>query len=140
DPNDIQNIEVLKGSSAAAIYGQRGNAGVVLITTKRGKTGKTKISFSQDMGMNKIAKRLGVRPWTGETVEATFNAAERAKYEATMAANGKLYDFEDIIYGDTGFITETRLSATGGSDKTKFYLGGSFRDEGGIIKNTGFDR
>lgn len=140
DPNDIQNIEVLKGSSAAAIYGQRGNAGVVLITTKRGKTGKTKISFSQDIGINTISNRLGMRPWTADTVESVFNAAERAKYEATIAERGKLYDFEDIIYGETGFITETRLSATGGSDKTKFYLGGSFRDESGIIKNTGFDR
>lgn len=140
DPNDIQNIEVLKGSSAAAIYGQRGNAGVVLITTKRGKTGKTKISFSQDLGTNTIAKRLGVRPWTAASVESTFGPAERAKYEATIAENGELYDFEDIIYGNTGIITETRLSATGGSDKTKFYVGGSYRDEEGIIKNTGFDR
>jgi TonB-dependent SusC/RagA subfamily outer membrane receptor len=75
DPNDIQNIEVLKGSSAAAIYGQRGNAGVILITTKRGKTGKTKISFSQDVGTNTIAKRLGMRPWTAASVESAFNAA-----------------------------------------------------------------
>lgn len=140
DPNDIQNIEVLKGSSAAAIYGQRGNAGVVIITTKRGKTGKTKISFGQDVGMNNISKRMGVRPWTAQTVESTFGPDERAKFEATMAQNGKLYDFEDIIYGNTGFITETRLSATGGSENTKFYVGGSYRDEEGIIKNTGFDR
>ena len=120
DPNDIQNIEVLKGSSAAAIYGQRGNAGVIIITTKRGKTGKTKISFSQDLGTNKIANPLGIRPWTGDSVEATFDAGERAKYDATIAARGSLYNFEDIIYGETGFITETRLNATGGNETTKF--------------------
>ncbi|WP_297797662.1 SusC/RagA family TonB-linked outer membrane protein [uncultured Eudoraea sp.] len=140
DPNDIQNIEVLKGSSAAAIYGQRGNAGVIIITTKRGKTGKTKISFSQDVGSNTIANPLGIRPWTAASVESTFDASERAKFDATIASNGKLYDFEDIIYGETGFITETRLNATGGNDKTKFYVGGAYRDEDGIIKNTGFDR
>lgn len=140
DPNDIQNIEILKGSSAAAIYGQRGNAGVVLITTKRGQQGKTKISFSQDVGINKIANPLGLRPWTAASVERTFNAEERAKYEATIASRGSLYDYEDIIYGETGFITDTRLSATGGSEKTKFYVGGAYRDEGGIIQNTGFDR
>ncbi len=140
DPNDIQNVEVLKGSSAAAIYGQRGNAGVIIITTKRGKLGKTKISFSQDIGSNTIANPLGIRPWTGDSVEATFDAAERAKYAATIAAQGSLYDFEDIIYGETGFITETRLNATGGDEKTKFYVGGGYRDEDGIIKNTGFDR
>jgi len=140
DPNDIQNIEVLKGSSAAAIYGQRGNAGVIIITTKRGTTGKTKISFSQDVGSNSIANPLGIRPWTAASVESTFDASERAKFDATIASNGELYDFEDIIYGQTGFITETRLNATGGDEKTKFYLGGAYRDEDGIIKNTGFDR
>jgi TonB-linked SusC/RagA family outer membrane protein len=140
DPNDIQNIEILKGSSAAAIYGQRGGAGVILITTKRGQAGKTKISFSQDVGVNTIANPLGMRPWTADSVESTFDAGERAKYEATIAANGRLYDYEDIIYGETGLITDTRLNATGGNEKTKFYIGGGFRDEEGIIKNTGFDR
>lgn len=140
DPNDIENIEVLKGSSAAAIYGQRGNAGVVIITTKRGKGGKTKISFSQDTGINVIQNKLGLRPWTAASVESTFNAAERDKYNATIASNGGLYDYEDEIYGNTGFITDTRINATGGNEKTKFYVGGSYRDEEGIIKNTGFDR
>ncbi|MBG6133206.1 TonB-linked SusC/RagA family outer membrane protein [Aquimarina sp. EL_43] len=140
DPNDIENIEVLKGSSAAAIYGQRGNAGVVIITTKRGKGGKTKISFSQDTGINVIQNKLGLRPWTAASVESTFNTAERDKYNATIASNGGLYDYEDEIYGNTGFITDTRINATGGNEKTKFYVGGSYRDEEGIIKNTGFDR
>nr|WP_286942639.1 SusC/RagA family TonB-linked outer membrane protein [Allomuricauda sp.] len=140
DPNDIDNIEVLKGSSAAAIYGQRGNAGVIIITTKRGKLGKTKIDFSQDVGFNTIMNPLGLRPWTAESVESVFDATERAKFEATISERGSLYDYEDIIYGETGLITETRLSATGGNEKTKFYLGGGYRDEEGIIKNTGFDR
>ncbi len=140
DPNDIEDIEILKGSSAAAIYGQRGNAGVIIITTKRGKRGKTKINFSQDVGVNKIANRLGMRPWTAQSVEDVFGAAEREKFEAVLATNGQLYDYEDIIYGETGFINETRISATGGGEKTKFYVGGGFRDEEGIIKNTGFDR
>ncbi|MCK8522595.1 SusC/RagA family TonB-linked outer membrane protein [Aquimarina sp. D1M17] len=139
DPNDIENIEVLKGASAAAIYGQRASAGVVIITTKRGKGGKTKINFSQDVGFTKIANPLGLRPWTAASVESTFDAAERVLFEQAVA-NGGLIDYEDVIYGETGFITETRISASGGGEKTKFYVGGSFRDEEGIIKNTGFDR
>ncbi|MFD2563949.1 SusC/RagA family TonB-linked outer membrane protein [Aquimarina rubra] len=139
DPNDIENIEVLKGSSAAAIYGQRGNAGVVIITTKRGKGGKTKISFSQDTGINVIQNKLGLRPWTAQSVEDTFDATERQRFEDAVA-NGGLIDYEDEIYGNTGFITDTRLNATGGNEKTQFYVGGSYRDEEGIIKNTGFDR
>lgn len=140
DPNDIENIEILKGSSAAAIYGQRGNAGVIIITTKRGKGGKTRINFRQDVGINKIQNALGLRPWTAASVLETFGQDALDQYNATIAANGELYDYEDIIYGETGFITETALSATGGNEKTKFYVGGSYRDEEGIIKNTGFDR
>jgi TonB-linked SusC/RagA family outer membrane protein len=140
DPNDIENIEILKGSSAAAIYGQRGNAGVIIITTKRGKGGKTRINFRQDVGINKIQNALGLRPWTAASVLETFGQDAVDQYNATIAANGELYDYEDIIYGETGFITETALSATGGNEKTKFYVGGSYRDEEGIIKNTGFDR
>lgn len=140
DPNDIEDIEILKGSSAAAIYGQRGSAGVIIITTKRGKRGKTQIRFKQDTGINTIANRLGNRPWTAASVLETFGQGELDKYNATIAANGELYDFEDIIYGETGFITDTSISATGGDEKTKFYVGGSYRDEEGIIKNTGFDR
>jgi TonB-dependent SusC/RagA subfamily outer membrane receptor len=140
DPNDIANIEVLKGSSAAAIYGQRGNAGVIIITTKRGRSGETKINFAQDVGVQSIANRLGMRPWTAQSVEDVFGPDERDKYLATIAARGELYDFEDIIYGNDGFISETRLSANGGNAKTKFYVGGSYRDEEGIIENTGFER
>ena len=156
DPNDIENIEVLKGASAAAIYGTRANAGVVIITTKRGKGGRTKINFSQDTGINIIQNKLGLRPWTAESVFNAFftpnpddPAAEQDSRDAAEAevaafqnalANGGLIDYEDEIYGETGIITETRLSASGGNEKTKFYVGGSFRDEEGIIKYTGFDR
>ncbi|NNF19786.1 MAG: SusC/RagA family TonB-linked outer membrane protein [Flavobacteriaceae bacterium] len=139
DPNDIENIEILKGASAAAIYGSGSNAGVVIITTKRGKLGKTDISFSQDTGFNTIINKLGMRPWTAANVESTFGAAEVALYNQAIASGG-LIDYEDEIYGETGLITDTQISAKGGSEKTRFYVGASYRDEEGIIKNTGFDR
>jgi len=139
DPNDIQNIEVLKGASAAAIYGTRANAGVVIITTKRGKQGKTEVRFSQDTGFNTIIKKLGLRPWTAQAVEDAFGAAEVDLYNQAIASGG-LIDYEDEIYGETGFITDTRISARGGGEKTRFFVGASYRDEAGIIKNTGFNR
>ena len=139
DPNDIENIEVLKGASAAAIYGTRANAGVVIITTKRGKNGKTNFRFGQDVGFSTIANPLGMRNWTAANVESTFNAAEVLLFNQAIA-NGGLIDYEDEIYGETGLITETKISADGGNDKTKFYVGASYRDEEGIIKNTGYDR
>lgn len=139
NPNDIENIEVLKGASAAAIYGARANAGVVIITTKRGSSGKTNINFGQDIGFNTIIKKLGMRSWSSAKVESVFSAAERAKYDAALAA-GKIFDYEDILYGEKGLITESRLSMSGGNDKTKFYIGGVLRDEEGIVKNTGYQR
>lgn len=147
NPNDIENIEVLKGASAAAIYGTRANAGVIIITTKRGASGKTKVSVSQDIGFNKIQRYLGVRSFTAETVESTYGdpenpaatQAEVDRFNAALAA-GKIFNYEEEMYGETGLITNTNVSVTGGNDKTRFYLGGSLRDEEGIIKRTGFER
>ena len=80
DPNDIENIEVLKGASAAAIYGTRANAGVIIITTKKGRAGKTKVSLTQNIGFAEISNRLGMRDWTAASVEAAFGASEVVKY------------------------------------------------------------
>ncbi len=139
DPNDIENIEILKGASAAAIYGTRANAGVVIITTKKGRAGKTKINLNQSVGFNTIIKKLGMRNWTASSVEAAFGPSEVALFNQAIASGG-LIDYEDEIYGEQGLITDTKISASGGNDKTTFYVGASYRDEAGIIENTGFDR
>ncbi|MBK6265677.1 SusC/RagA family TonB-linked outer membrane protein [Marivirga sp. S37H4] len=140
-PSDIENIEILKGPSAAAIYGSRANAGVVIITTKRGKRGETQVNLSQDIGFSTIQRKVGIgqRDWTAALVESEFGAGEVARY--TEALNGRgLVDYEEEIYGETGLISETRISANGGSENTKFYVGASLRDEEGIIKHTGYKR
>jgi TonB-linked SusC/RagA family outer membrane protein len=141
NPDDIENIEVLKGASAAAIYGTRANAGVVIITTKRGKGGKTKISFGQDLGFSEAWRFYGGADWTEQKLANDFggSAAEVAELRAAKAS-GKYYDYEKEIFGEKGMIRNTRLSFTGGDDKTKFYVNGSLSDETGIVKNTGFTR
>lgn len=154
NPDDIASMEVLKGASAAAIYGTRANAGVIIITTKKGTTGRTDISFNQDIGFNTIIKKVGRRQFTPQQVQDEFTPnfgdnpsaddiavglAERARYEAAVAA-GELFDYEDEIYGEQGFITDSRLRISGGDAKTNFFLSGSYRDEAGIIKNTGYER
>lgn len=139
NPEDIETIEVLKGASAAAIYGTRANAGVVIITTKKGKSGKTKISLDQDLGFNSIIKKVGRFQYDEASVRETFGDDEAERFLAAQAA-GQIIDLEDEIYGNNGFIRDTRLKVTGGNDKTTFYIGGSLRDEAGIIENTGFDR
>ena len=91
NPEDIETIEVLKGASAAAIYGTRANAGVVIITTKRGKAGKTVVNFEQDFGFNTIQNFAGRRQFTSETVASTFGAAEVPIFEAAQAA-GQIFN------------------------------------------------
>ncbi len=139
DPNDIENIEVLKGPSAAAIYGTRANAGVVIITTKRGAQGKTQVSLKQDIGFQEILNPVGRRTFTAEQVEQEFGAADRAAFEAAQAA-GQIFDYEDVIFGEKGFITDTRLNVKGGNANTSFYMGIGVRNEDGIVDKTGFDR
>ena len=156
NPDDIESIEVLKGSSAAAIYGTRANAGVVIITTKRGKGGKTTVSFGQDIGFSRALSYYGGSDWTEQKLtdhfsstknaDGTPNAAGVAQLQSEIGrlraakANGTYTDYEREIYGGTGQIRNTRLGIAGGNEKTKFYINGSISDETGIIKNTGFQR
>jgi TonB-linked SusC/RagA family outer membrane protein len=143
NPADIENIEILKGSSAAAIYGTRANAGVIIITTKRGKAGKTKISFGQDFGAVSAIKLLGAEDWSEAKIKeygGIYNVGLDEALAMFKAANGKTYDWEKEIYGNTGVINNTRLSISGGTDKTRFYLSGNINNETGIQKNTGFGR
>ncbi|MEL6357151.1 MAG: TonB-dependent receptor plug domain-containing protein, partial [Bacteroidota bacterium] len=137
NPDDIESIEVLKGASAAAIYGTRANAGVIIITTKKGTAGRTSISFNQDIGFNTIIKKVGRRSYTAEQVEERFDADERATFEAAQR-NGEIFDWEDIIYGETGLISDSRLRISGGDERTSFLVSGGYRDEDGIILNTGY--
>lgn len=139
NPDDIENIEILKGASAAAIYGTRANAGVVIITTKRGKGGKTKISFGQDIGGSSALAFYGGADWTPQKLTDWFSASDIPALNAAKA-NGTYTDWDKEIFGGTGSIKNTRLSVTGGDQKTKFYINGSIADETGIIKNTGFQR
>ena len=136
---DIANIEILKGASAAAIYGSKAAAGVIIITTKRGKGGKTNISVSQDIGFVKVRKLLGTRPLTEDIVQGPGQGYgwDINEYKAAVAA-GKIYNYEKEMYGETGLTRNTVLSMNGGNDKTSFYFSAGTKKEDGIIKRTGY--
>ncbi|MEP6725255.1 MAG: SusC/RagA family TonB-linked outer membrane protein [Bacteroidota bacterium] len=139
---DIENIEILKGASAAAIYGSKAAAGVIIITTKKGKPGKTQVSVSQDIGFIKVRKLLGVRQFTAQTAsslssDSATGVALGQQFTAAKTA-GKIYDYEKEVFGNTGFTRNTVVSMSGGGEKTSFYFSAAQRDEGGIVKNTGY--
>ncbi len=145
NPADIENIEILKGPSAAAIYGTRANAGVVIITTKKGKAGKTAINFGQDFGIVKAINLIGMQktPWDAQKIAdgswLVSNSAMLALFNAN-GAGSKTTDYEKLIYGNTGNISNTRLSVSGGTDKARFFAAGSRWAETGIQKRTGYNR
>jgi len=142
NPQDIENIEILKGASAAAIYGSKAAAGVVIITTKKGRQGKTSINVTQDLGLISVRKLLGVREFTADRAaslssdSATSEALRKQFLDAEAA--GKIYDYEKEIYDHTRFARNTELSLTGGGEQTSFYFSVSQKDEGGIVDNTGY--
>jgi TonB-linked SusC/RagA family outer membrane protein len=139
NPADIENIEILKGPSAAAIYGTRANAGVIIITTKRGSEGKTKISFSQDIGDASPLRLLGTDSWSEAKINTFFPAARRA-VEIERFKQGITIDYEDYFYNNAAVLSNSRLTLSGGDEKTKFYISGNITAEDGTVKNTGFER
>jgi len=144
NPDDIESIEVLKGASAAAIYGQRANAGVIIITTKKGKAGRTEISFQQDVGFSTALRFLDRTDWTEDRIRAFWGDGDRGDLEVQRfneAQNsGRIRDLERELYGEEGRIVGTQLSVSTGGEKTRFFLSGNLQDEEGIIKGTGFER
>lgn len=140
NPDEIESIEVLKGASAAAIYGQRASGGVVIIKTKRGKAGRTEFSLSQSVGFNTIQKKLGSRTFTEETAEASFGSTGLTLYNEAVNSGRGFLDYEDLMYGHRGLLSKTNLSTSFGNESTSFYFSGSLQDDEGIIKTTGYNK
>jgi TonB-linked SusC/RagA family outer membrane protein len=132
-PEDIESVEILKGASAAAIYGSRAAGGVVIITSKRGKAGETRVSVSQSLGQATQLRKLGIRDWTEERVLESAFAGNIDDFR-----NNGVTNYEDLLYGNNALLSNTRLSLSGGSDKTQFYFGASHKDEEGIVASTGY--
>ncbi|MEJ7912548.1 MAG: carboxypeptidase-like regulatory domain-containing protein, partial [Chitinophagaceae bacterium] len=144
NPQDIENIEILKGPSAAAIYGTRANAGVIIITTKKGRAGKTSVSFGQDLGFSRPLKLLGIHKtiWDKQYefgAELSTGAGFKA-LKQSVNPGSETWDYEDIVYGNTGFLRNTRVSMSGGTDKVRFYAGAGTMDEEGLVKGTGYTK
>jgi TonB-linked SusC/RagA family outer membrane protein len=143
NPNDIERIEVLNGAAAAAIYGSRANAGVVQIFTKKGKSGVARVSFSSNVLFNSLRKKLEVNQsptkFGGPTDGPTAQTQDVLTPTLTNTTPVTRYDYQDYIF-NTGVGTDNNIAVSGGTDKTKYYLSGSYFFNNGIVKNTDFQR
>lgn len=131
-PEDIASVEVLKDASATAIYGSRGANGIIMITTKRGTTGKARIDFNSSYSMQNEINRLDL-----------LNAAQFADYMSEARTNfvpaGADTDWQDQVFR-TGGIQNYQLSLSGGNDFANYYISGSYFDQEGVIINSNFNR
>lgn len=146
NPNDIASMDVLKDASATAIYGVRGSNGVILVTTKRG-SGKGKINVDFFTSISKVPKLL---PTLADNVgdfarienirktsigqNPTFTDAEITSLEA----NGGTRYQDEVLR--TGYSQNLQLSASGSEGKLRYFLSGNYRDEQGIVINTGYQQ
>lgn len=156
NPNDIESISVLKDAASTAIYGSRGANGVILITTKSGKSGKPKITLRTLTGFNtqaynNILEPLNAAQYTELYLEGYVNlgdtpAEAQARFDAT---------FQQLIDPSTGEPTDTNwldaitrtgitqsydISASGGTDQLKYFFSGAFFDQENYIIGSGFNR
>lgn len=149
NPDEIENIEILKGPSAAAIYGTRANAGVIIITTKKGKMGRTNVSLAQDVGVSSPLRLLGVDDWNEDKINYFWggtSAAQTTRRELELQryrdaqASGTFVDYEDYFYNHQRLSSNTRLNVSGGADNTRFFVGAGINRDNGLLDNTGFSR
>src|SRR4051794_447662 len=140
NPEDIERIEVLKGGSAAAIYGSKATNGVIIITTKKGVQGKPQFNISQKLGSFWRAGTLGSRTFTSlADAQAAFNP-DTTVARLFNAANGQVFDNEDALYGEHPLAYETDMSVSGGTTQTRYYVSGLVKNDGGIGVNTGYKK
>ena len=135
NPNDIESIEILKDASSAAIYGSRGANGVVLITTKRGKTGKTKVTYDGYFGVQNIANKIEMM--NGEEFATMSNiAAENGgvapiygganeKWKEPSYYRNNSTDWQDLIFR-TALMHNHQISLSGGSENNQYAVTGNF--------------
>ena len=143
NPNDIVSIEVLKDASASAIYGARAANGVVLITTKRGKKGESKISYNGFYGAQSLPNSLemmNLQQFANYQLQISndLNLTPNQRYlDPSLLGTGT--DWQDEVFRPAGMQSH-QLSVVGGTDKTSYAVSGGFFQQDGIIIGSDFNR
>ncbi len=140
NPEDIADIQVLKGPSAGAIYGSRGANGVVVITTKHGQAGKPAFDFTQGLGTQQLAHHYDMRCFTFDQAVAEAKSDFGITLTPDMYAGCK--DPQQTLYGNHALSYETNLSMRGGTNDaaTTYFMSGTLKHDAGLSVNSGASR
>ena len=145
--NDIDNITILKDAASAAIYGSRATNGVVLITTKSGKAGESKITYNGQFGIQthpRLTKMANTAQYIEMYNEAARNDNQTSVIQRALIQGDYLKNFADVNYIEEIFriapIQTHELSFSGGNEKSQYLVSLSYFDQEGIIKTTTYDR
>ena len=141
--SDIDRIEILKDASATAIYGSRGANGVILVTTKKGRAGTTKVEVNSSLGFQQIRKKLDLMDakeyatlynifWNNTQGQDFFSRSD-------IEGFGKGTDWQDVIFRQA-LVHDHSLNVSGGNEKTQFSVGSSYLNQEGIIENSDYRR
>jgi len=144
NPADIESIEILKDASASAIYGSRASAGVILITTKKGKEGRSLVTLDSWVGVTQpfnLVKLLNAEQYLQIKNEAAANAGRGVLFFRNQDANGRDIDtdWNDYVYR-TGVAVSNSLSVSGGTANTSYYFSVGHTDQEGMIRANSFER
>jgi TonB-dependent starch-binding outer membrane protein SusC len=144
NPNDIENVSVLKDAVAASVYGSRGGNGVIVVTTKKGKEGKTNLEIDSYVGFSTFPELRDFR---------LMNSNEKIDYElgrggtslesysaAEIDSMRKINTDWEKVLTRTGKTRSVNMSVSGGSNKTRYFISGNYYKQEGTLKNTFFDR
>ena len=147
NPADIERIDVLKDADATSIYGSRGANGVILITTKKGKSGKAETKFNVYQGVSSVSHKVDML----STAEYLELRREAFKNDGITPTDAQAPDFkwdpnldqnwQEKLFGKSANLTEAQLSLSGGTEQTNFLIGGTYRNEKSVLPgNTGYKR
>lgn len=143
NPADIESIEILKDASATAIYGSRGANGVVMITTKKGKSGKMRVTYDVYSGIQTVAKTIDVLN-TSQYINAINDLSQEQGNspvfsDADISSIGNGNFWQDRVFRSAP-ITSHNISVGGGDEKTSVYASVNYFDQEGVVKNSGIKK
>lgn len=139
NPEDIESITILKGPAAAVLYGLRASEGAIIITTKRGKAGVSRVSYSNGISFDMVNRLPEMQGRFKQGVEGVSNPDARSSWGPEFGSGETVYDNLGNFF-QTAQTSRHDLSVSGGTNRSTFYMSTSRYDQLGVVKNTGFQR